>query len=236
MRRVWNRLFDWTGFRGKTLWDLLGLLIVPLFIAGATLVFSILESMREQERALVQLQIEDQRAKAQQQIEDQRAQDNVLQSYIEDMTTLLLDKGLATSKQNEPVRSIARSSTLTALRQLDGNRKAMLLRFLSESNLIGTAIFNPETKNITYPDALIYLGFADLSHADLRRAFLRSADLSGANLSGAFLDGADLSGAKGWTNEQLAQAESLVEATLPDGTKMTEEAWEEFKKQYRVGS
>jgi hypothetical protein len=34
-RRVWNRLFDLTGFRGKTLWDLLGLLIVPAVIALA---------------------------------------------------------------------------------------------------------------------------------------------------------------------------------------------------------
>jgi hypothetical protein len=35
MRSVWNRLFNLTGFRGKTLWDLLGLLIVPVVIALA---------------------------------------------------------------------------------------------------------------------------------------------------------------------------------------------------------
>jgi hypothetical protein len=49
----------------------------------------------------------------------------------------------------------------------------------------------------------------------------------------ASLFGADLSGAEKWTNEQLAQAESLVGAMMPDGTQMTEEAWEEFKKCYR---
>jgi uncharacterized protein YjbI with pentapeptide repeats len=70
---------------------------------------------------------------------------------------------------------------------------------------------------------------------------LDSADLSYANLSGADLRGAnlsftDLSGAKGWTNEQLAQAASLVGARLPDGTGMTEEAWEEFKQRYRQSS
>jgi hypothetical protein len=37
----------------------------------------------------------------------------------------------------------------------------------------------------------------------------------------------------GCTNEQLAQAESLVGATMPDGTKMTKEAWEELKKHSR---
>jgi hypothetical protein len=35
------------------------------------------------------------------------------------------------------------------------------------------------------------------------------------------------------TNEQLAQAESLIGATLPNGMKMTKEAWEEFKKKYQ---
>jgi uncharacterized protein YjbI with pentapeptide repeats len=72
----------------------------------------------------------------------------------------------------------------------------------------------------------------------LRGAFLIDADLREANLRGAFmacasLFGADLSGAEKWTNEQLAQAESLVGAMMPDGTQMTEEAWEEFKKCYR---
>jgi hypothetical protein len=87
---------DWLGFLGlrdKTLWDLMGLLIVPLFIAGATLFFSLFE-----------LQREDRRVQAQQQIEDDRVRQTVLQSYIRDMTGLLLDKGLATSEPDHPVR------------------------------------------------------------------------------------------------------------------------------------
>ena len=62
-----------------------------------------------------------------------------------------------------------------------------------------------------------------MTHANLRWADLRHANL----------DGADLSGAKEWTNEQLAQAESLFGATMPNETKMPDEAWEEFKKRYR---
>lgn len=114
MRRAWNRLFDLTGFRGKTLWDLLGLLIVPLFIAGATLVFSISELRRE----------------------EQRVQDTILRSYMQDMTELLLDKWLVRSEFHAPIRKIARSSTIATVRQLDGNRKGILLQFLYESNLI----------------------------------------------------------------------------------------------------
>ena len=68
---------------------------------------------------------------------------------------------------------------------------------------------------------------------DLLAANLSGADLTCANLTGAYLMDTDLSGAKNWTNEQLAQAESLVGATLPDGTVMIDqEAWEEFKRGY----
>jgi uncharacterized protein YjbI with pentapeptide repeats len=58
---------------------------------------------------------------------------------------------------------------------------------------------------------------ADLSHASLRNAILSRANLEGANLEGADLTWADLRGAM-VTDEQLAQAESLKRATLPDGS------------------
>jgi uncharacterized protein YjbI with pentapeptide repeats len=87
------------------------------------------------------------------------------------------------------------------------------------------------------------LSWAGLSNANLSLAILIGADLSNANLMGANLrlanlylanlSSADLRDAKAYTNEQLAQARSLIGATLPDGMKMTEEAWEEFKKCYR---
>ena len=51
-----------------------------------------------------------------------------------------------------------------------------------------------------------------------RGAGLGHADLGGANLKGADLSGANLSDAKGITKEQLAQAESLEGATMPNGS------------------
>jgi BTB/POZ domain-containing protein KCTD9 len=77
------------------------------------------------------------------------------------------------------------------------------------------------------------LSGANLSDADLSGANLSYANPSSANLRGANLSGADLSGAEGRTNEQFAQAQSLVGARMPDGTVMTEEVWEEFKKRYK---
>jgi hypothetical protein len=257
----------------------MGLLIIPLFLAGATLVFSIFELQREERRVFTQ-----------QEIEADRARESVLQSYIQNMTDLLLDKELATSKQDQPVRSIARSSTLTTLRQLDSERKGILLQFLSESNLIirpsmdidliislsSADLSNANLRGADLSGAYLNRAFltdanlfgailieanlpraflfgADLTGADLTGAYLFDAnlfdanlsyaDLSGANLSGANLSGANPSGAnlsfanlsyaKEWTNEQLARAYSLVGATMPDGTVMTEEGWEEFKKRYR---
>jgi hypothetical protein len=87
-------LWAWVrgGFQDKTSWDWTRLLIVPLFIAGATLIFSIFEPQREERRAHTQ-----------QEIEDRRVQHTVLQSYIRDMTELMLGRGLATSESNSIV-------------------------------------------------------------------------------------------------------------------------------------
>src|SRR5918999_2959737 len=177
MRRVCNKLFHLTGFRGKTLWDLMGLLIVPLVILGATWVLNYFEGEREEKRA-----------DALQKIENDRVQHSVLQSYIKDMTELLLHEGLAASKPEQPIRDIARSSTLTAIRQLDGSRKGILLQFLAESNLINGSSLDP----------IVSMSGANLSDADLTFATLNNADLSGANLSDAYLIGANLSDATLW--------------------------------------
>jgi uncharacterized protein YjbI with pentapeptide repeats len=302
MRRAWNRLFNLTGFRGKTLWNWLELLIVPVVIALAGWWLSEVSTQKQQE-------IEDQRARAQQEIETDRAQQSILQSYIQDMTMLLLDEGLATSKPDSLIAQVARANTLSAIHRLDSSRNGILVGFLSDSNLmsryesvasvallrgadlrgadlrgvetwgadllgadlgnadlLGADLGNADLRGAILNDANLssanlnsaHLNDTHLTGADLSGAFISFADLRGANLSFANLSGADLGGselshtflsdtflsgadleganlrdAKEWTNEQLAQAKSLVGAIMPDGTKMTEEAWEEFKKRYR---
>jgi hypothetical protein len=118
MRRVWNRLFDWTGFRGKTLWDLLGLLIVPLVIALAGWWLSEVSTRNQQ------------------QVEAERARQSVLQSYIQDMSELLLNKGLATSKPDSLITRVARANTVSTMHRLDGARNRILIRFLLDSDLL----------------------------------------------------------------------------------------------------
>lgn len=256
---------DILGFRGKTVWTWMELLVAPLLIGlvigllaawfqistnnsaqekestradlqrGTLEKIAELQDKREDGRADLQRELEDGlnqrqqdtleriailqsesddlRSQTQQQLEEDRAKQDVLQSFMEDMTALLLGNDLAISAPEDVVRQIARSNTLTAVRQLDDARKGLLLRFLFESKLI---VENP----------IILLNGADLSKADLRGADLRGADLSNvnlsnaklqrailrnANLTGADLTGADLTGADltdaGMTNAILSASD-----------------------------
>jgi uncharacterized protein YjbI with pentapeptide repeats len=235
---------------------------------------------------------------------------------MRDMSELLLHEGLfkpwvpiaeqPPDTEISPVEEIARARTLATVRQLDGERKGLLLQFLVESQLLGYSIecssaylpecalpaihmWGADLRGTKISDTILYsanLTEANLSGSELIRikfgdAILTGTDLTGANLSGtelfranftganltdthltganftganltdanlsganlgpdryipygANLRNANLKGVKGWTNEQLAQAISLIGATLPDGTLIkTEEESEEFKERYR---
>jgi hypothetical protein len=63
---------------------------------------------------------------------DQRSQDATLQTYLDQMSTLLLDKGLngafeGGAKGNREVRTLARARTLAALERLDPARKRLVM-------------------------------------------------------------------------------------------------------------
>jgi hypothetical protein len=147
----WGYEFPWTGFAetyvpksneteyrpAKTVWDWLGLLIIPVLLAIGGYVFTHRRETLARE------------------LEADRLREEALQSYIDRMAKLVLDKSLGQSKEDDPVRDVARSQTLLALRRLDAERKGLLLGFLHESDLI--------TKGKT----IIRLVGADLSGADL---------------------------------------------------------------------
>jgi hypothetical protein len=130
------------------------------------------------------------------------------------MSELLLDKKLGESDQGAVEQIVASARTLGVIRSLERDqrgRKSQVVRFLIEADLIRK----------------IPLNGTDLSFANLF-----DANLPGANLSSSDLTGANLTGAVGLIYPELARAVSLVDATMPDGTKMTEEMWEEFEKRY----
>jgi uncharacterized protein YjbI with pentapeptide repeats len=173
------------GFRGKTVWDWMSLLIVPLALVVIGLVFTMLQDARQQEiedkRAQQAQRIENQRAEAERELAEQRAQDEALQAYLDQMGSLLLERDLRTSKEDSEVRTLARARTLTVLGRLDPSRKTAVMQFLAEAKLL---------QNVEGRGAIIKFSGADLSGANLTDA---ADNLSGADLSDADLSGANLS-------------------------------------------
>jgi uncharacterized protein YjbI with pentapeptide repeats len=178
----------WTlrEFGGQTVWDwlhLLSALAIPVVLAAAGLWFTAQQDQRQQEiegqRAQEAQKIEDQRAKAERELAVQRAQDEALQAYLSQMSSLLLERGLRDADKDSEVSTLARARTVTVLQRLDADRNQTVIRFLTEARLTGSAIG--------------LLVEADLQGADLEGSDLRDADLSGADLNRADLSGADLS-------------------------------------------
>src|SRR5215218_354944 len=125
-----GRAWDWTGFGDKTAWDWMQLLIVPVMLAVGALLFNLSLNSR-------QLETEERRAAAQIEAEDQRAQEERLQTYLEQMGTLLIDEGLLDSEEDDEARYLARARTLAVLRRADDSQKRSVVEFLAESGLAG---------------------------------------------------------------------------------------------------
>src|SRR5918994_4760049 len=128
-RTLRSRILERSGFGDKTLWDVLQLLILPLALAAIGFWFTVQQEARQQE-------IEDQRARVVREIEAERAEQVTLQAYLEQMGTLLLDRGLRAAGENSDVRRLARARTLVVLDALSPPRQELALRFLNEAELI----------------------------------------------------------------------------------------------------
>jgi uncharacterized protein YjbI with pentapeptide repeats len=173
--------WGWTGivkdkdFPKRTLWDWLQLFIIPAVLAGGGIWINRQQEARSDEA------------------EDQRAQEAALQAYLDHISDLVRDKDqpLHNSERSDRLSAIARARTLMVLTRLDGDRKARVVEFLYESDLItrGRVI------------------------VDLNRANLRGADLRDVNLVGVLLDQPSLMGAA-FIEAQLP--DDHFEVQLPD--------------------
>ncbi|MBN8564244.1 MAG: pentapeptide repeat-containing protein [Leptolyngbya sp. UWPOB_LEPTO1] len=153
-RSLLQKVWHWTGFGEKKLWDVLQLLIVPTALAiGA---FYLQETSKQRDLELA----------------DDRAKQEMLNRYFDQISTLLFDRGLRTAKADDESRIVAQARTLTALRELDGERQGQLIKFLHKAKLLQ----------------------AKKPVLDLRQTNLREANLSGSNLSDIDLAGVDLAG------------------------------------------
>lgn len=214
---IWADLnFNWTGYgyvnlpltqeqafsRHKTIWNWLELLIIPAALAVAAVYLNQAERKSEREVAAKQ------------------AEDTALETYLKEMSELLLMQHLRESPDSDEKRTLARAWTLTIARRLGEENKGTLLRFLSEAKLIHKD--NPIISISGIDLSGASLRGADLSHADLRHvnlreanlmdAVLHNADLHRASLYEAYLPDADLRGAN--LSDTIMTAAILVNANL----------------------
>jgi uncharacterized protein YjbI with pentapeptide repeats len=176
-----------TGFEAKTLWDWMDLLIVPFVLAIGAILINLTEKNREQQiadnRIREDRQLAEDRAKLEREIAIDRQQEAALQSYIDRIAALLLEKDLQYPETSEVIRKVATIRTLTLLRGLDPIRKGLVLFFLKDAGLIYKK------------ESIIHLEGTDLQNARLRFADLKNTDLRGADFADANLEHADLRGA-----------------------------------------
>jgi len=191
----------WVGVSGKTFWDYLELLIVPVALAiGGYWLNRIQEREREAEaeqRELDRVAAEDARQQRELEFANQATQNAELQSYLDQMGQLLLDRKLRKSEDGSEVRTLAHARTLTVLTRLDGGRKARVVQFLFDSGLITSERPVLDLAGADLSGAYfsgLHLHNVNLSEADLSGADLSSTRLNETNLRKAKLNGADLHG------------------------------------------
>ena len=239
---IWaNSSPAWTGFggydeeaagpRAKTLWDWLGLLIVPGALAAGVYWLNrsqketelkIAEKAREKDREIAeQARVVDRETAenartAEREIADNRQRQATLEAFYDRMTELLLEHGLRMSDPESEARSIARARTVAVVKSLDGERNRQLFAFLKASKLIDKESPIVALAGVDFGTADLHtadLRGIDLSGANLRKANLVWCNLSEANLSRANLDRANV-------GESLLSAADLTAANLP-GTNLT---------------
>jgi hypothetical protein len=206
---------------GKTLWDWGSLLGVPLSLAILGYVLQQQQQKRAEKLSTEQQERAEKLAKEQRDIADNATKEEVLQTYFDRLSVLLIDRSLIalSNKSNSPkITSIAlsnpsnlstitaeeqelldsaldviRARTLSILRRFenDAERKGSVINFLIETEIIGKLKLNLSRANLSRAA----LWKANLSRANFSRANLSRAALWKANLSRANLSRANLEGA-----------------------------------------
>jgi uncharacterized protein YjbI with pentapeptide repeats len=199
----------WTGFGAylekenehgvKTLWDWLDLLIIPIVIAFFAWIFK----EADKEKTTKQ--------------EREKTYENILESFINIMTKLLLENNLGGIDTTTETVAVARTRVILALSNLDRARKGQIIQFLYESGLIN---LNPKLKilgadlNYAILDGIllfeseirgVYFTGASLKHANLTKGVFVGCDFTNADLSGCLVNDSDFS----YTNLTNAKLKNL---------------------------
>jgi hypothetical protein len=238
---------------GITLWEWVKLLIVPVVIAAGGLWFNRQQRERELETADRRAQDEALQAYLDQMSQLLTDKDQPLHrtelrdslSTVARARTLSVLTRLDGGRKGSVLRFLYESGLISKDRLLYESgliSKDHLILDLSGADLSGANLSGANLSEASLSEASLIgakLQGANLSHADLQSANLELAHLQGANLEvanmreanlrGADLSGASLGGARVVTDDQLAEAEQLQGATMPNWWKY--ENWL-LKKEY----
>jgi uncharacterized protein YjbI with pentapeptide repeats len=208
-----GRVINW-GLEGKTFWNWMELLFVPVVLASAAWFLDMSQTGQQVAR-------ENSRIKDANAIEDERNKIGILNNYRRSITDLVSSAKLLEHDRFSDIALTARALTISTLPQLGGDQKGALLRFLFEIRLVAGPdreravldLMNADFRGAQLHDASLnsaLLKDVNLEGADLSKAFLhftrfyearmvganlREADLMEAGFSGAYLQDADFTGA-----------------------------------------
>lgn len=156
----------WMGFRGKTLWDWVGVLSMPTLVGLGSLMLGLVQT----------------------QLGALRAEEQAFQTY--------LDRVSAMDLSDTDIHALARAQTGAVLTQVTGPRAARVLSFLDDLGMTAIVLPDLEEHDLRGAELkdrdLSYLNF---EAADLRRADFEGAALIGTSFEEARLSGADFKSA-----------------------------------------
>ena len=183
-------LYDaqWAGLGGKTAWDWLDLVVIPLGIALALSLYK-----RAQRRT--ELEVAESNNAAEQKVAQRQQWQRTFESYIDRMTSLILDNALLESADSSEVKGIARTRTMAALRSLNGFWRGEIVRFLLDAHVLqGSKDTEPKEANGAEPtdENVIRLSGANLREAELNKVWLRNTCLRESDFTGATLVAANV--------------------------------------------
>ncbi len=181
---------EWMGIRFyndeneievKKLWDWLDLLIVPLSLILLGWIYRAYEKSKEEKK----------------EIENQ--QNEIIDSYFRIVSDLIIKSNLLDKIKNKESKIIARTRTIIAVENLEGERKGQVLQFLYESELIdniGLNILGANFRNVQVSGIVlrgitikgVYFCGADFENTFLDKSCFISCNFSNTNFKGSSME------------------------------------------------
>lgn len=208
---------------GRTVWDWLNLLGVPLVLTFLGLWLqeaqqkqaneqAEIEKAKEAARIQAEKAREEQRIQAEREIAENNQREEAIQAYFDRVSALLIDKNLIALASKidqkeeglvdeeielfDATKDVIRAATLSILRRLrnDGHKKRFVIQFLIESKVLSKLRLSLQDADLRGADLnRLQLQGIDLCHAELLNANFISADLHGAKLEHAKCSNANFS-------------------------------------------